>query len=93
MPTVSILIARNPPPGDAQNSRSPNLLQPNKDTTNFPVLKIGMGPYSAEANSVNGSFGHPPPGDFLRSFPYWHRDRRFVVQLRRYCRMAAAGRQ
>ena len=26
------------------------------------------GPYSAEANSVNGGFGHSPPwGDFLRS--------------------------
>ena len=36
------LIAGNPPTGGRfQNPRSPNLLQLNKDPTNFPVLKIG----------------------------------------------------
>ena len=39
-----MLIAGNAPTGgDPKNPRSPNLLQPNKDPTNFPVLKIGRG--------------------------------------------------
>jgi hypothetical protein len=30
-----------PTGGEFQNPRSPNLLHPDKDPTNFPVLKIG----------------------------------------------------